>query len=141
MMKVFSFESQRVFLARLERGDDLVEGLVRFCDEHGVRAGCIQGLGAVECGALGYYDQDAGRYDTMRFDQGMEIASLVGNVSSKDCQTFVHAHLVLADEKRRCFGGHLMPGCRVFACEFTVWAFDGEVPERMPDPATGLALW
>jgi len=54
---------------------------------------------------------------------------------------FVHAHLVLADSQLNGHGGHAMPGCRVFACEFTIWAFSGAAPERRPDAATGLELW
>jgi len=36
---------------------------------------------------------------------------------------------VLADAHLACHGGHLMPGCTVFACEFTVWAFEGDAPQ------------
>lgn len=140
-MKAFGFQSARVLLGRLERGDDLAEGILRFCTEQGVAVGSLTGIGALERAALGYYDQAAGRYDTLQIEQGLEIAALVGNLSRKDGQPFVHAHLVLADAERRCLGGHLMPGCRVFACELCVWAFEGPPPERLPDPATGLALW
>jgi predicted DNA-binding protein with PD1-like motif len=140
-VKAFHFSGARVLLGRLERGDDLAEGLVRFCAAHGVEAGSLSGIGALEQAALGYYDQAAGRYDTLQIEQGLEIAALTGNVSRKDGEPFVHAHLVLAGADRRCFGGHMQPGCRVFACEFTLWAFEGPAPERMPDPATGLALW
>lgn len=140
-MKAFAFEGQRVLLGRLQRGDDLAEGLARFCADHDVRAGCLSGLGALEQGVLGYYDQAAGEYRSRTLYNGLEIASLVGNVSLKDGAPFVHAHLVLADARQECHGGHAMPGCQVFACEFTVWAFAGTAPERHPDPATGLALW
>jgi len=140
-VKTFGFDGQRVLMGRLERGDDLAEGLAAFCAAEGVRAGALSGIGALEQGALGYYDQAAGRYQSRTLSGGLEIASLVGNVSLKDGQPFVHAHLVLADTQLTCHGGHLMPGCTVFACEFTIWAFDGAPPERQLDEATGLALW
>ena len=140
-MKSFAFEGQRVLMGRLARGDDLAEGLAAFCEVEGVRAGSLTGIGALEQGVLGFYDQAAGRYESVTLGGGQEIASLVGNISMKDGVPFVHAHLVLADDQLACRGGHLMPGCTVFACEFTVWAFDGTPPERLPDEATGLALW
>ncbi|MBN2495098.1 MAG: DNA-binding protein [Deltaproteobacteria bacterium] len=140
-MKAFAFDSRRLLMGRLERGDDLVEALTRFCAQHGVQAGCLSGLGALEQAELGYYDQAEGRYRTRALRGGLEIASLLGNVSLKRGAPFVHAHLVLADGQQACFGGHAMPGCRVFACEFAVWAVEGEVLERRPDAATGLDLW
>ena len=140
-MKSFRFEGQRSLLGRLERGDDILQGLTEFCVQHGVAAGTIQGIGAVERGGVGYYDQAVGKYVEIRFDQAMEIASLIGNVSQKQGQSFLHCHIVLADREGRCFGGHLLEGNLAFACEFVVTALEGAAPERMPDDATGLMLW
>lgn len=140
-MKSFSFEKQRVFLGRLEKGEDILQGLTKFCVQHGVTAGSIQGLGAVQRGGVGYYDQGAAAYREIRFERGMEIASLVGNISRKEGEIFLHCHVILADKEGRCFGGHLLEGNVAFACEFAVIALEGTVPERIPDDATGLMLW
>jgi predicted DNA-binding protein with PD1-like motif len=140
-MKSFSLEKRRVFLGRLEKGDDILDGLTRFCVQHGVTAGCIQGLGAVQRGGVGYYDQEAASYREIRFERGMEIASLVGNISRKESKIFLHCHVILADKEGRCFGGHLLEGNVAFVCEFAIIAPEGTVPERSHDDATGLMLW
>lgn len=140
-MKSFTFDGQQVLLGRLEKGDDLLQGLTEFCAHHGVAVGSIQAIGAVQRGGVGYYDQIGATYHETRFDQGMEIASLVGNVSQKEGETFLHCHVVLADADGCCFGGHLLEGNIAFACEFVVTALDGPVPERTHDEATGLMLW
>lgn len=140
-MKSFSFERQRVLLGRLEKGDDILRALTEFCVRHGVAAGSIQGIGAVQRGGVGYYDQEAATYRDIRFEQGMEIASLVGNISRKQGEIFLHCHVVLADRDGRCFGGHLLEGNVAFACEFAVTALEGTVPERTHDDATGLMIW
>jgi predicted DNA-binding protein with PD1-like motif len=140
-MKSFECEAQRVLLGRLDRGDDVLEGLTTFCKLNGVEVGQIEAVGAVERGGVGYYDHEARVYHEIRFDEGMEIASLVGNVSSKDGEIFLHCHVVLADSSGRCFGGHLLDGNVAFACEFSVTALSGVRPERTFDEATGLALW
>ncbi len=140
-MKSFLFEGQRILLGRLDRGDDILDGLTEFCIRHGVAAGSIHGLGAVERGGVGYYDQEAAAYREIRFDRGMEIACLVGNISRKEDEVFLHCHVVLADGDGRCFGGHLVEGNVAFACEFTVIAAEGTPPERTLDEATGLMLW
>jgi predicted DNA-binding protein with PD1-like motif len=140
-MNSFSFEGQRVLLGRLEKGDDILQALTDFCVQHDVAVGSIQGLGAVQRGGVGYFDQDATTYREIRFDRGMEVVSLVGNVSRKQDEIFLHCHIVLADSDRRCFGGHLLKGNVAFACEFTVTALEGTAPERTPDKDTGLMLW
>lgn len=140
-MKTFAFADARVLLVRLDRGDDLLAALQALCEAEGVQAGTIEGIGAVEEAVLGWYDQAAGRYLEQRFGRGMEITALLGNVSLRDGVPFVHAHLTLADGEGRCFGGHLMPGTRVFACELCLRAFAGEAPVRQPDGPTGLMLW
>jgi predicted DNA-binding protein with PD1-like motif len=140
-VKSFPFPAERILMARLERGDDLLEALTALCETERVEAGVVHAIGAVERAVLGYYDQQAGHYQELVFEEGMEIANLQGNVSLNEGAPFVHAHLTLADAEGRCFGGHLMPGTRVFACELHLRAFQGRPPERVPDPATGLKLW
>jgi predicted DNA-binding protein with PD1-like motif len=140
-MKSFVFNTGRVFLGRLERGDDILKGLTEFCKANGIQVGHLVGLGAVERGGIGYYDHLTRAYSEARFDEGMEIASLVGNVSRKDSDIFLHCHVVLADRDGHCFGGHLLDGNVALACEFAVTELEGLPPERSPDESTGLALW
>jgi predicted DNA-binding protein with PD1-like motif len=140
-VKSFEFECKRVLLGRLEKGDDVLEGLTEFCVQHGVAAGSIQALGLVQRGRLGFYDQAIAARHEIEFEQGMEIASLVGNISLKDGDVFLHCHVILADRQGRCFGGHLVSGNTAFACEFAILALEGTVPERTHDEATGLITW
>jgi predicted DNA-binding protein with PD1-like motif len=140
-MKSFSFEGQRVLLGRLDKGQDILRALTEFCVSEQVTAGSIQALGAVERGAVGFYDQESTAYREVHFDEEMEIASLVGNISLKEAETFLHCHIVLADRNGRCFGGHLVEGNVAFACEFAITALEGPVPERTHDQATGLMVW
>ena len=140
-MKSFSFERQRVLLGRLEKGEDVLGGLTEFCVQHGVMVGAIQAIGAVQRGGVGYYDQVNATYRERRFDEGMEIACLMGKISIREGDVFLHCHVVLANAEGHCFGGHLLDGNVTFACEFVVTALDGPVPDRMHDEATGLMLW
>lgn len=140
-MKSFSFNGRRVLLGRLEMGDDILHGLTEFCVQHEVNAGSIQALGVVQRGAVRYYDPETASHGEIRFDEGMEIASLVGNISRKEGEVFLHCHITLADRKGRCFGGHLVEGNVAFVCEFSITALEGPVPERTHDEATGLMLW
>ena len=53
----------------------------------------------------------------------------------------VHAHITLADENQKSYGGHLAAGTIVFACEVVIYSFKGPEFMRDYDEETGLPLW
>jgi len=130
-----------LLMGRLQRGDDLLEALTAAVQREGVRLGRVEALGAVEKARVGYYNQTTFAYEYLDLDRDLEILALVGNVSLRDGQPMVHAHVTLGDGQGRAFGGHLAPGTRVFACEFTVEVLEGGEFHRGHDEATGLPLW
>ncbi|MBF0271079.1 MAG: DNA-binding protein [Magnetococcales bacterium] len=130
-----------VWMGRLPHGCDLLEALNRICREQGIRLGRIEGLGAVKKARLGFYDQTRREYDFIDFAQPLEIVQLVGNVSMKEGEPFVHVHITLADHEGRAFGGHLAPGTEVFAAEVVIQGFTGTQLHRGWDEETGLPLW
>lgn len=132
----------RTFIGRLQFNDDLLETLTDFCKAHRIKAGSFQLIGAVRNLNLGYYDQNKKRYTgCVSFKQKLEVVSCSGNVSLKDGEIFVHAHIACADHKGKAFGGHLMPGTKVFAAEFFIQELKGIELKRTKDAATGLPLW
>jgi len=132
---------KEVLMGRLQRGDDLLEALTALVAREGVRLGRVEALGAVEKARIGYYDQAGFVYRYLEFDHDLEILALAGNVSLRDGQPMVHAHVTLGGAQGRAFGGHLASGTRVFACEFAVEVLEGGELHRGHDEATGLPLW
>jgi len=131
----------KCLMGRLEHGADLLEELTSVCAANGVTLGWVHALGALQRARLGYYDQDAREYRFIDVGRHLEITNLVGNVSLKDGEPIIHAHVTLADDEARAFGGHLAPGTIVFACEFCIQVFDGPELSRSFDAETGLPLW
>ena len=141
-MKAYRFTRAGTSLVRLTHGADLLEDLDDACEELGVKAGAIEVIGAVSALTLGFYDQERMEYESHTFDGTWEIASAVGNVSMLDGEPFVHLHVVASGDDGRCVGGHVMPGCTVFAAEAAIMLLEGHAPpERELDGATGLKLW
>jgi predicted DNA-binding protein with PD1-like motif len=133
---------KRVIMRRLPLGADLLEELNKLVRAEGVELGAVSGIGALSRAAVGIFIPDKREYKTNTFDEEMEICALTGNVSLKDGEPFVHAHLALSDKEGRGFGGHVMPGCEIFVAEVIVWEFEGPRLERCPqDDCGGLALW
>jgi predicted DNA-binding protein with PD1-like motif len=133
----------RTVMGRLPKGCDLLSALEEGCRDLGIKLGEVRALGAVSQAKIGYYDQAAQKYLFLEFPRPMEILSLLGNVSLKDGQAFVHAHLTLGEANGQSWGGHLAPGTVVFACEYVIQEFISLEPPlaRALDKDTGLFLW
>jgi len=137
-----NYSSKRTLIGHLERNSDLYNGITRVVQENNIKIGRVTGIGAVQKAKLAYYDQKLLKYDEIEVSEPMEILALNGNVSLKEDKPFVHAHIVLGDEKGNARGGHLLPGgTPVFACEVMIEEYEGPRLERDLDEITGLALW
>ncbi len=132
---------RRTFVGQLPLGADLYEGLTAIAQREKIHMGRIQGLGATTHAVVAYYDQAERKYNSMEFPGGMEILNLHGNISLRDGKPFVHAHIVLGDPQGKVFGGHLLPGTKVFAFEVFIDVFEGEEFSRQQEDTTGLYLW
>ncbi|MFH1347674.1 MAG: PPC domain-containing DNA-binding protein, partial [Candidatus Margulisiibacteriota bacterium] len=132
----------RIFLGRFETDADLLEELTSFCKKENIRLGTFSVIGAVKCAKLGYYNQEEQKYaGCVELDKKLEVVSCSGNISLRDGEIMVHAHIVLADWEGKAFGGHLMPGTIIFAAEFHVQELVGAELHREKEPKTGLPLW
>ena len=130
-----------LFMGKLSHGSDLLEEITAICRQENIQLGRVEALGAVQKARLGFYDQQTHEYRFIVLDQHLEITKLMGNVSLKDNNPFVHAHITLADKEGHAFGGHLAPGTLIFACEVILEAYDGPFFKRELDKTTGLPLW
>lgn len=132
----------RVFIGRLKGKSDLLSELTKLCKKEHIRLGVFSVIGALTCAKLGYYNQDAKKYtDCVSLDKKLEITSCIGNISLLDSEIFVHTHITLADHNGTAYGGHLMPGSKIFAAEYYIKELLGTTLERIHDPETGLNLW
>ena len=91
--------------------------------------------------SLGFFDRESMEYKTFTVDKDLEVVSCMGNIASThEGGLIVHAHMVVADQEGRCYGGHLMPGCKVsVTMELIITELDENV-KRARDEATGLNL-
>lgn len=137
------FEQGRTFVCKLDYESDLLEELNKICLQENITAGSISLIGAVSSLKLGFYEQETQEYTTTTYayNEPMEIVSCSGNVSQKDGKPFCHVHLIAADRKGRCIGGHLVQGTAVFAGEAVIQEFLGEDLVREVDEQTRLSLW
>ncbi len=132
---------QRIFIGKLKHDGDLLEELTSVCEHNDIHLGCVEALGAVKKARLGFYNQQNRKYEFFDIEENLEITNLFGNISMRDGKPMVHAHITLSDAQGRAYGGHLVPGTVVFACEFIIDVYKGPQMRRAYDDETGLPLW
>ena len=121
------------YFLRLDPGDEIVESLTKLCSREDIRLGSVTGLGAADHAVTGLYNVKEKQYYKTQFDGPMEITSLVGNITRKDGEVYLHLHINLCDETMQVKGGHLNE-CRISATsEIVVRSISGEVGRRVDD--------
>ena len=127
------------YLARMETGNDWREEIESFARAEGIDAAWFSAMGAVRDAEVWFYDQRDKEYRAVEFDEPLEVAACVGNVSLLDGEPFAHTHAVLSRESGQSLAGHLNQA-RVFAGEVYLRAFE-EPLERSFHERTDLDLW
>ena len=139
--KMSNYKLKRTIICQFPYGSDLYDGLTEIVQKENIKLGRIQAIGATTHAKVAYYDQNTKKYNPLEFSGGMEIVSLNGNASLRDGKPFVHVHILLGDAQGKVFGGHLLPGTKLFACEVLIDELEGEELLRGHDERTGLYLW
>ena len=135
------WKPKRTHVYSLPYGADLYEELTKIVLASQITRGRVTAIGATTHAIVAYYDQLTKKYNPLEFPGGMEILNLQGNVSVRDGKPFVHVHITLGDRDGKVFGGHLLPGTKLWACEVFIDEFEGDELVRSYDEKTGLYLW
>lgn len=129
----------REVMARLEHGADWREELESLARSIDAEAAWFRAMGAVQNAEIWFYDQEALEYEAVYFDEPLEVAACLGNVSWLDEERFAHTHAVLSRPSGQTLAGHLNRAT-VFAGEVHMRSFE-EPLSRHHDADTDLDLW
>jgi predicted DNA-binding protein with PD1-like motif len=127
------------FYLRIDRGEEIISTIMKFCSDNNINAGLISGLGSVSEAELGLFDVDDKKYIKSEFTGIHEIASMNGNISRKDGEPYLHVHAVLSDRECRAYGGHFAKGIVGATCEVIIMPVRGN-PGRRFDETVGLNM-
>jgi len=129
------------YLIRLEPGEEVVESLKRFADEHKVGFAELSAIGTFRRVTLGYFDTTTNVYRHQAVEEQVEVLDLSGNISrGEKGEPIVHAHVTVGRSDYHTLGGHLVEATVNPTLEVVVTVAPATVHRRR-DPATGLTLW
>lgn len=133
------FDGARYVLS-VDNRTEITEALKAFCREHGVAAGEVSGIGAVNEAVMRFFDPATKRYADRHFDEQMEIANLTGNISQMNGEPYLHLHAVFGRRDYTALAGHLLTARIKGACELFVTPVPVALGRRA-DEDTGLNLY
>ena len=130
----------RVWIAVLDRGDDVKDCLLKMVNQEGIENASFVALGAFEKATLGYFDWQQKKYQEIAVDEQVEVISLVGDIvpDEKGKPSF-HAHAVLGRGNGSTRGGHLLKGQVRPTLEVTMTELPAHLTRRR-HPELGLSL-
>ena len=100
----------------------------------------ITGLGASNLVEIGVFNVNTKEYKTKIFEGMFEITSLIGNVTIKDGEVYLHLHINFGDEDGFVKGGHLVRARISATSEIILRTINGNVGRKLSDEI-GLNLF
>ncbi len=129
------------YVLRIQKGEEILESIQTVCRQENILLGSVTGIGAVGELTLGVFNSEKFAYETKDYTGDMEIASCMGNITTKQGQCYLHIHMAAGNPTKGVFvGGHLSRGIISLTGEFVLHAIPGQV-EREFDPQVGLNLF
>ncbi|MFR2561677.1 MAG: PPC domain-containing DNA-binding protein [Anaeromassilibacillus sp.] len=108
------------YVVRLQRGEEVLACLRELCEKESISLGTVSAIGAVNHVVVGVYRVDEQKYVANTFDGVMELTSLMGNITEKDGEPYLHLHATFGDLTGKVIGGHLNEAVVSATCELFV---------------------
>lgn len=134
-----SFKKNNIHILILDRGEEIVGSVINFCNEYGIKAAFVNGIGAISNITLGYFNVQDMEYKKKKFDNSYELVSLNGNIGVTEDKPIFHPHVALGGGDYNLIGGHLFEGTVSVTAEIFILPLDGRLI-RERDKNTSLNL-
>ena len=115
----------------IEKNEKVMDTLTRFCKKEGISNARISGIGAIMESEIGAYDTVGKEYLRKQFPDVLELVSFEGNVTLKDGEPFVHAHVVFSNHEMNTLGGHLFEMSVAAVGEFFLRKFENNAYRKL----------
>jgi uncharacterized protein len=127
------------YLLRIDRGEEVVATLKKFCTDQRITLGSVTAIGAANRATIGLFNTETKKYQSTELTGDFEITSLTGNISTMNGEAYLHLHAALSDAEYHTFGGHLNAAVISGTCELIIDVIDGACDREFSD-IVGLNL-
>jgi predicted DNA-binding protein with PD1-like motif len=128
---------KKIHIFRVKPGQELLNGIARYCHERKIFSGVVIGIiGSVESARLNFLKALPGKYDSVDYHGPLEIVCAQGSIAIKDDIPIIHIHIQLSGQDI-CSGGHLAQATVFSTAEVTIGVLDYQL-RRQTDIYTGL---
>lgn len=128
------------YVVRLQKGEEVLTCLQELCRKESISLGIVSAIGAVNHVSVGVYRVEEQEYIAKTFDEVMELTSLLGNITEKNGEPYLHLHATFGRLDGKVIGGHLTEAVVSATCELFIRKIEGYVGRRL-DPETGLNIF
>ena len=97
----------QTIVLRLDRGEKVKESIQAVCEKENVTLATVNGIGGLDSASIGIYNFDTSDYKINEFNEFLELASLLGNVTQMDGEYYGHFHAIVGNSKGDAFAGDL----------------------------------
>lgn len=141
-METVTSKIKQVHYIRLEKGEDILHELKKYCENKKITSGIIMGIGAVERANIGFFNIQKKEYISNAYDFNAEIVNCTGNIAINNDtnEVIVHLHITIADVDGETYGGHVQEDTPISVTgEFTILETQDKIVRKI-DKRTGLHL-
>ena len=128
------------YVLRLDPGEEIVASLTRLVEEEQVELASVSALGAANDVTIGIFNTAEKKYYFRRYQGDFEISALVGNVTRKDGEPYLHLHITIGNPVTgEVHAGHLSSATISATLELFLQVWNGRVGRKFSD-TVGLNL-
>ena len=129
------------YVLRLDPGEEIVASLIRLVEQEQVQLGSVTAIGAANDVTIGIFSTQEKQYHARRYQGDYEISTLVGNVTRKEGEPYLHLHITIGNPVTgEVHAGHLTSATISATLELFLQVWDGQVGRKFSDQV-GLNLF
>ena len=115
---------KNIEILRLKKDDELILGIIKFCQSRNIKSAWFSGLGAAQSIRLALYNLKKKEYTKKEISGPLEFANITGNIGLKDGQAIVHCHATVSDKNMMAHAGHVEEAVIGATCEIIFQTLD-----------------
>jgi uncharacterized protein len=133
-------EDPKTLVVILDTGDEILSSLKSVARTEHLAGSSFKAIGALSDVELGWFNWETKKYQTaVKFQEQVELLSLIGDIALKDGEPEIHAHLVVGRRDGTAHGGHLLRATVRPTCEIVITESPQHLQKEI-DPDAGIAL-